>query len=108
MAHYLVTAKPVVDRIEELTEKLRNKEFEQIQPFGKALTYSLEHAKIDEKGYWRWEELDFCSPPLAQEREAVLDHYFSLEHIEPVDEDAGWASLRDYEDALPEFTGEGR
>ena len=107
MAHYLVTAKPDAGRMEELTEKLRNKEFEQLQPFGRALTYSLEHAKIDENGYWRWEELDFCSPPLAQEREAVLDRYFTLEHIEPVSEGAGWALLEDYEDALPEFTGGG-
>lgn len=105
MAHYIVTARPVSDRMGELTEKLRNREFEPLKPFGKALSYSLEHAKSDKNGYWRWEELDYCNPPLAQEREAVLDRYFSLEHIEPVHEGAGWAQLADYEDALPEFSG---
>jgi hypothetical protein len=104
MAHYMVTARPISDRMEELTEKLRNRAFEPLKPFGRALTYSLEHAKIDTRGYWKWEELDYCDPPLAQERKAVLDRYFSLEHIEQVHENEGWKQLSEYEDALPEFS----
>jgi hypothetical protein len=40
-----------------------------------------------------WEEEDYCSPPLAQEREAVLDAYFDQIEVEEVDEGQGWERI---------------
>jgi hypothetical protein len=46
-----------------------------MRPFGQALQYSLENARIDteNRDYALWIEEDYCSPPLAMEREGVLD-----------------------------------
>ena len=46
-------------------------------PFGKSLQYSLENARLDDDDddgeFAVWIEEDYCSPPLAMEKEAVLD-----------------------------------
>jgi hypothetical protein len=78
MAHYLVKAKPYDETLEDLKTSIRKKGFEHLKPFGPSLSYSLEHAKIDSDSDWIWEELDYCSPPLKQEREQVLDRYFRI------------------------------
>jgi hypothetical protein len=56
MAYYLVSARPLAPRMDDLEAKL------------------IERAV--------WEEEDYCRPPLAQEREAVLDHYFEELSVE--------------------------
>ncbi len=61
-----------------------------MKPFGKALTYSLEHARIKKDGYAIWEEEDYCSPPLKEERQAVLDQYFKDIRTEQVGQGEGW------------------
>jgi hypothetical protein len=51
-----------------------------MRPFGHALQYSLENARIDDNessDYAICLEEDHCSPPLAMERESVLDQYFN-------------------------------
>jgi len=51
-----------------------------MRPFGHALQYSLENARINDNenaDYALWIEEDYCSPPLAMERESVLDQYFN-------------------------------
>ena len=57
-----------------------------LRPFGETLQHSLENARIDkEDGYALWVEEDYCLPPLAMERESVLDRYFNdivVERIE--------------------------
>ena len=68
MAHYLVTAKPKSDKLGVLLENLRMRAYAPMRPFGKAMTYSLENARLRDDGYAIWEEEDYCSPPLAQER----------------------------------------
>jgi hypothetical protein len=41
-------------------------------------------------------EEDYCSPPLAMERESVLDRYFDDITVERVNsEEKGWKSLED-------------
>jgi hypothetical protein len=40
-----------------------------------------------------WEEEDYCTPPLAEERQAVLDDYFQDLRVEPVAEGAGWRKI---------------
>ena len=73
MAHYLVSAVPRTDRLDELRARLTRDEFRELQPFGRALTKSLRDARIREDGLAVWEEEDYCRPPLAEERAAVLD-----------------------------------
>ena len=71
MTFYLVRAKPKKERLETLKEELNSDKISRMRPFGKALQYSLENARIDDKNhdYALWIEEDYCSPPLAMERE---------------------------------------
>jgi phage terminase large subunit-like protein len=97
MAYYLVTAKPVDELLPELRQKLDNGDIQYMHPFGPALQYSLENARLQENGEAIWEEEDYCSPPLAQERAAVLDKYFRDLNIERVEKNTGWKQI----DLLP-------
>lgn len=54
----------------ELRKRLRSSEIRKMQPFGEALHYSLENAKLRDDGIAIWEEEDHCRPHLAQERAA--------------------------------------
>jgi hypothetical protein len=94
MAHYLVEAELIEDRANELRSKVSSKEFRDLEPFGRALSYSLENARFDpEKGVAVWEEVDYCNPPLNQEREAVLDEYFSELEVQKVGRGQGWEEI---------------
>ena len=93
MAYYLVTAKPKSGRLPDLLKNLQQKAYVAMRPFGKALTYSLHHARFREDGYAVWEEEDYCSPPLAQERAAALDEFFDELSVKPVERGAGWAEI---------------
>lgn len=91
MAHYLVTASPRQQLLDELQEKLARDEFLPLQPFGRALSYSLRRARRLPDGRMTWEEEDYCRPPLAEERAAVLDRYFDDLSVQPLVEGTGWA-----------------
>ncbi len=94
MAYYLVRARPRRDRLAELSGRLSRGEFLALEPFGRALTAALKGARLDpESGEAVWEEEDYCSPPLAMEREAVLDRYFEDLRVEPVRRGEGWAQV---------------
>jgi hypothetical protein len=97
MAHYLVRAKPRAAKLPELEERLRAQAFVELQPFGRALTKGLRAARLEAEGGAIWEEEDYCSPPLAEERAAVLDDYFDAIRVETVQPDEGWRRI----DALP-------
>jgi hypothetical protein len=99
MANYIVRARPKADRLAELNQKLRENAFASLRPFGKALTHSLCGARMQPDGVAVWEEEDYCSPPLAQERAAVLDTYFDYISVEPVNAGEGWKRL----EGLPKF-----
>ena len=103
MAYYLVRAKPKPDRLTELHQELERNAFADLRPFGKALTYSLNNARVQPDGTAVWEEEDYCSPPLAQERAAVLDAYFEKIKVEQVNEGEGWKRIR----ALPKLGAKG-
>jgi hypothetical protein len=79
MAFYLVKARPRMDLLDNLKETLNSGKISKMSPFGQSLQYSLENARIDTKdsNFAIWVEEDYCSPPLAMEREAVLDQYFN-------------------------------
>ena len=95
MAYYLVTATPREDLIEELRNKLARNEFDALRPFGRALSFSLRRARRLPDGRAMWEEEDYCQPPLAEERAAVLDRYFEALSVEPVVAGTGWALIGD-------------
>jgi hypothetical protein len=99
MAYYLVRAKPNPERLAELHAQLGENAFINLRPFGKALTYSLTEARSQPDGTAVWEEEDYCSPPLAQERAAVLDRYFDEIKVEQVNAGDGWKRI----DRLPKL-----
>ena len=64
-----------------------------MRPFGNSLDYSLRNAKIADENTAVWEELDYCTPPLAMEREAVIDDYFKDLSVVAVEEGKGWKQI---------------
>jgi hypothetical protein len=101
MAYYLVSARPLVDRLKDLEAKLMERAFIRLNPFGRALTASLEAARRLPDGTAVWEEEDYCRPPLAQERAAVLDHYFDGLSVEPVERGRGWDRIAELPPLFP-------
>jgi hypothetical protein len=102
MAHYVVRAKPVGDRLDELRARLDADEIVVMRPFGRALDHSLRNARREPGGWAVWEEEDYCSPPLAMERAAVLDVYFTDLSVDAVAPGEGWKSL----ETLPGLWGD--
>ena len=103
MAFYLVSAVPKNDRMEELGRRLAAEEFVSLRPFGKTVSHSLKNARLRRDGVAVWEEEDYCSPPLAQERTAVLDAYFDDIRVEAVSEGDAWAKIEPLPRLFPEF-----
>lgn len=98
MAIYLVRAKPKKERLESLQKEMDSGSIAKLRPFGEALHAGLKNARIDteNRDYALWVEEDYCSPPLAMERESVLDRYFSDIAVRPVGtEQEGWDSICD-------------
>src|SRR5947208_2093442 len=96
MVFWLVTAKPRVERLGELRRRLNSREISRMRPFGRSLENGLVNAKLREDGLALWEEEDYCVPPLAQEKAAVLDHYFDNLTVEDIgDPGRGWEKLAD-------------
>ncbi|MFB6264841.1 MAG: hypothetical protein ABEL76_14645 [Bradymonadaceae bacterium] len=100
MAHYLVRGRPRDGAIDELRERLRAEAFVDLEPFGAALTRSLRNARRDGDTVV-WEEEDYCSPPLAEEREAVLDEYFEDIRGERVERGEGWGQIESLDRLFP-------
>jgi hypothetical protein len=93
LTQYLVKAKPIPSEMRELRRMLDSGEIKEMRPFGRALDFSLRMGKSQEDGYALWEEEDYCDPPLAEERKAVLDHFFLDISVEPVTRDRGWKRI---------------
>lgn len=98
MAYYLVKAKPSTD-LQLLKGELERGEIKVMRPFGTALDYSLKNARRAEGEWLTWEEEDYCTPPLAQERAAVLDRYFVELSVIKVTKGEGWKQI----DSLPKL-----
>jgi hypothetical protein len=108
MSHYLVTATPRADLLSDLHDRLARAEFRPLEPFGRALTHALENARRAPDGGAVWEEEDYCRPPLAEERAAVLDRYFDGLGVEAVAEGEGWKRIADLPALFPDLArGEG-
>lgn len=98
MALYLVRARPRKDLLVNLHGELISGKISRMRPFGQALQYALENARVDTDNtdFALWIEEDYCLPPLAMERENVLDRYFNditVEHIKS--EEEGWNMIDD-------------
>lgn len=103
MSYYLVKAKPKKSKLQELEEKLKANAFIDLQPFGQAVTMGLKNARIKEDGEVVWEEEDYCSPPLAMEREAVLDEYFTDIQVEDHGRGNAWKAIAHLTRLFPEL-----
>jgi len=103
MSYYLVKAKVHENLLSELRSRLDSGEIYKMRPFGMALHYGLDNARVDPQAdHWLvWEEEDYCVPPLAQERAAVLDTYFTGLKVEVVEQGAGWKQI----ESLKRFWG---
>jgi hypothetical protein len=104
--HYLVRARAKPAKLDELAERLAADAFVDLEPFGRALTKSLRGARVEGDGVV-WEEEDYCSPPLAQERAAVLDAYFDGIAVEPVAKGEGWGRIKELPHLFPDQQTEG-
>ena len=103
MAYYLVVAKPKPDRLPDLLSNLQDRAYLTMRPFGTSLTYSLENARLRDDGYAVWEEEDYCSPPLAQERAAALDEFFDDLEVTVVERGEGWAEIEELPRLFPQL-----
>lgn len=84
--------------MDELRRRLDNGDIAEFEPFGASMTEALENARYDpETQEAVWIQEDYCRPPLAMEREEVLDEYFEdLTVVEKnVDETAGWQRIEE-------------
>jgi hypothetical protein len=102
MAHYLVRARARPEKLDELAERLAADAYVDLEPFGRALTKGLRGARVEDDGVI-WEEEDYCSPPLAEERAAVLDAYFEGITVEAVAKDEGWRRVAALPRLFPEL-----
>ena len=93
MAYYLVTAKPIQSKMSNLRTCLDSGEIRAMRPFGQALQMGLDNARWQTEGVATWEEEDYCVPPLAQERAAVLDAHFTELKVQHVNKGEGWKQI---------------
>jgi len=93
MSYYLVTAKPIPEKLTELRQWLDSGEIRAMNPFGSSLHRGLDQARWQSEDSAIWEEEDYCVPPLAQERAAVLDEYFTDLKVELVERNKGWRRI---------------
>lgn len=103
MAYYLVKARPKKEDLDELFEQLEKDAFVGLRPFGKALTHGLRNARLRESEIAVWEEEDYCRPPLAEERAAVLDDYFDDIEVEKVQKGEGWQQIQNLSKLFPKL-----
>ena len=94
MTLYIVRAKPKND-LSGLRKELELGNIAKLRPFGDSLHHGLQNARFDtSNNYVMWVEEDYCSPPLAMERESVLDRYFDDITVERVSSQKdGWKSI---------------
>lgn len=93
MAYYLVRATPRWEKLAALREEIDRGEVRAQRPFGRALDDGLRGARLEDAGTAIWEEEDYCRPPLAMERAAVLDRFFDDIRVEHVARGEGWSSI---------------
>ncbi|MBI1730068.1 hypothetical protein HY229_04645 [Candidatus Acetothermia bacterium] len=104
MAHYLVEAKPHLHKLKSLRERLDQGLIKRLKPFGNTLHHSLVNARLKPDGFAVWEEEDYCSPPLAQERAAVLGEFFAKISVKTTREEEGWNEVGELPSLWDKYT----
>jgi len=92
MAHCLVRAK-AKDNLDDLRQRLDNDEISQYRPYGDEVTQCLNNARLAPDGWITWEENCYCNPPLKQEKQGVLDDYFTDIITETINKGDGWQQI---------------
>ena len=75
--HYEVTARFIEATASDFLRKLLDGTISNQKPAGRELVASMNRAVVTDTGEIKWSEVCHCSPPLAHERETVLDHHFT-------------------------------
>lgn len=101
MAFWLVRAVPIEARLGRLRRRLERDEVRPLEPFGPTLDESLRRARRAPDGAALWEEEDYCEPPLAEERAAVLDEHFRAIEVTGVRPGEGWERIEDLPSLWP-------
>jgi hypothetical protein len=79
--------------LHSLKHELDRGDIAEMRPFGTALDHSLKNARLAPGGWVTWEEEDYCRPPLAMERQAVLDRYFVDLNVTKIERGEGWKRI---------------
>jgi hypothetical protein len=103
VAYYLVRAQAKEELLPEIEQQLQTDALRSLEPFGEALTKGLAGARRQPDGTVVWEEEDYCAPPLAMERAAVLDNYFTDIRVERVQEGEGWSKIEQLPKLFPKL-----
>ena len=95
MTLYLVRAKPK-NNLSEL-RRVRIRQHLNTATIWTNTSYGLQNARFDtNNNYAMWVKEDYCSPPLAMERESVLDRYFDDITVDEIgSKDEGWNKIQD-------------
>ena len=83
---YHVQARFKPETAAQLLTKLTDGTVANQRPDGPELIASMNRAVVNTEGRVEWSELCYCNPPLAHERETVLDLHFEDIRTEPTDE----------------------
>ncbi len=89
---YKVNARFKEGSAAEFQRKLLDGTIADQKPDGQEIVDSMNRAVVKESGEIEWSELCYCNPPLAHERQTVLDNHFddiSTEAIESYQEYEG-------------------
>ncbi len=73
---YKVTARFREASAAEFSRKLLDGTIANQKPDGPEIVDSMNRAVLKESGEIEWSELCYCNPPLAHERQTILDDYF--------------------------------
>ena len=103
MSFYLVRAHLRPELREELCRSLKRGDFRGLEPFGREIDRCLKAIRVQPDGACTWEEEDYCTPPLAAERAAVLDRFFEGIRVESVKKGEGWEKIAELPRLFPEL-----
>lgn len=93
MASYLVRATPRPGKLVKLRRKLELGDIAIMRTFGESLDYALKNARRSAEGDVLWEQKTDSTPPLSQERRAILNEFFREITATEVAEGKGWEKI---------------
>ena len=82
---YDVKARLRKEMATELRRALLDDTIRDQKPDGQEIADSMQRAVVTADGAVAWSEMCYCKPPLAHERQTVLDRYFDAISIRPVE-----------------------